>query len=102
MEVQIPQHMRFSDEHLVREILHSCQDIRVILINLKPGQELPPQTSSSSVCLQVVSGLGELLAGCDWTPAGAGTLRFYPPGEPHGIRAAAEPVSVLATLAPRP
>lgn len=102
MEVRIPQHMRFSDEHPVTEILHSCQDIRVILVNLNPGQELSPSHSSSSVSLQVVSGEGELLSGCDWVPAKRGTMRFYPPGEAHGIRATHGPVSVLATLAPRP
>ncbi|MGE5674270.1 MAG: cupin domain-containing protein [Mycobacterium leprae] len=102
MEVELQRHNRFSDEHPVSEIVHSCQDMRVILINLLPGQVLPPHTSSSSVSLQIVAGRGELLNGCDWVEAETGTLRFYPSGEPHGIRATTEPLSVLATLAPRP
>jgi quercetin dioxygenase-like cupin family protein len=102
MEVKLLQHVRFSDQYPVTEILHSCQDMRVILINLSPGQVVEPHTSSSSVCLQVVSGAADLLCGCDWVPAEIGTMRFYPPGEAHGVRAAAEPVSVLAILAPRP
>lgn len=102
MEVRLSHHQRFATEHLVSEIIHSCQDMRVILINLNPGQVLPPQISSSSVSLHLLSGHGELLSGCDWAPAGPGTMRFYPPSEPHGARATTEPVTVLATLAPRP
>jgi len=102
MELRLDQHVRFSDDHIVSEILHSCQDMRVILINLRPGQSLPPHTSSSSVNLHVLAGECELLNGCNWQPASPGTMRFYPPNEPHGVRAGTEPASVLATLAPRP
>lgn len=102
MEVRLDRHTRFDDEKIVIEILHSCQDMRMMLINLSPGQGLPAHTSSSSVSLQVVAGNAELLSGCDWVPAGPGTIRFYPPQEPHGLRALTEPVTVLATLAPRP
>lgn len=102
MEVKLAQHVRYSDERVVSKVLHSCQDMRVILFSLGPGQELAPHTSSSSVCLHVVEGDGTLLVGDDWAPAAVGTMRFYPPGEIHGIRAMTEPMVVLATLAPRP
>lgn len=102
MEVQFNQHIRFDAERIVTEIIHSCQDMRVLLLNLSPGQSLPAQTSSSSVSLLLLSGHGELLSGCDWVSAGPGTIRFYPPQEPHGVRAVSEPITVLATLAPRP
>lgn len=102
VEVQLERHIRYDANKMVTEIVHSCQDMRVIVINLSPGQVLPPHSSSSSVSLQVIAGRGELLSGCDWVPAGAGTLRFYPPQEPHGARAVDEPVTVMATLAPRP
>ena len=101
MELKLPQHMRFSEEHPVTEIVHSCQDMRVIVINMLPGQELSPQVSSSSVSLQLITGQGQLLGGCDWITAEPGTMRFYPPSEPHGARAVNEPVSVLMTIAPR-
>jgi quercetin dioxygenase-like cupin family protein len=102
MEVKLSQHVRYSDQNPVSEILHSCQDMRVIVINLLPGQVVDPHTSSSSVCLQVLSGTAELLSGCDWLAAEPGTMRFYPPGEAHGVRAISEAASVLAILAPRP
>ena len=102
MEVNLERHMRFTDESVASEVLHSCQDMRVILFSLQPGQELAPQTSSSSVCLQVVRGNGELLVGQEWAATANGMIRFYPPGEAYGIRAKDEPLSVLATLAPRP
>ena len=102
MEVRLERHIRYDTDRMVTEIVHSCQDMRVIVISLSPGQSLPAHTSSSSVSLHVVAGSGELLTGCDWVPAGTGTIRFYPPQEPHGVRAVDQPVTVLATLAPRP
>ncbi|HYG57197.1 MAG TPA: hypothetical protein VD902_03915 [Symbiobacteriaceae bacterium] len=102
MEVKLRQHMRFEGSHMVSEVLHSCQDMRVILMNLMPGQVLEPHTSSSSVTLHLISGRGEFLCGSEWVPAESATVRFYPPGEIHGVRAVDEPISVLATLAPRP
>lgn len=102
MEVKLEQHMRFAGDCVVSEVLHSCQDMRVILLSLQPGQMVSPHTSSSSVCLHVLRGSGELLVGHEWVESGPGMIRFYPPGETHGIRATTEPVAVLATLAPRP
>jgi quercetin dioxygenase-like cupin family protein len=101
VEVKLAQHMRFSDERIVSEVLHSCQDMRVILMNLQPGQEVAPHTSSSSVCLHVVKGKGQVLVGHEWAPAETGSIRFYPPGETHAVRATDEPLTVLATAAPR-
>jgi quercetin dioxygenase-like cupin family protein len=102
MEVKLSQHMLFAEEQVACEILHSCQDMRVVLFNLLPGQEVPPATSSSSVCFQVVSGEGRLLCGSEWVPGGLGTIRFYPPGELHGIRGTQGKLSILATYTPRP
>jgi hypothetical protein len=76
--------------------------MRVILLALSPGSGLPPANSSSTVSLQVVNGRCELLSGCEWAPAEAGTIWFYPPGEPYGVRATDAPALVLATFAPRP
>lgn len=102
MEVKLEHHRRFETEHPVSVILHSCQDMRVILINLMPGQSLPAQTNSSSVNFHVIEGEAELLCGCDWVPAPRGTMRFYPPGESHGVRATTQQTTVLVTMAPRP
>lgn len=102
MEVRLDGHIRFDEDRVVIEIIHSCQDMRVMVINLSPGQTLPAHTSSSSVSLHLLAGQGELLSGDHWLSAGRGTIRFYPPHEPHGVRALSEPVTVLATLAPRP
>lgn len=102
MELKLEYHVRFSEEHAVTEILHSCQDMRVILIHLLPGQSVPASISSSSVMLQVLAGRCELLNGCDWVPAEAGTIRFYPPYESNGVRAMTDRASILAILAPRP
>lgn len=102
MEVRLQQHMRFAEDRPVSEILHSCQDMRVVLYNLLPGQQIDPHTSSSSVCLQIIDGAGDLLCGAEWVTAAGGTVRFYPPGEVHGVRAGAERMSVLAMYTPRP
>ncbi len=102
MELKLQDHIRFSDEGVVSEIIHSCQDIRVIILNLSPGQSMPPSICSSSVMLQVLSGRCELLNGMDWLPAEAGTIRFYPPHETNGVRAMTERASVLVIMAPMP
>jgi len=102
MQVQLIRPRKPSVDGVSAEMIHSCQDMRVILLELSPGGEVPASTSSSSVSLQVVTGRCELLAGREWVEAGAGTIWFYPPGEPFGVRAAGEPATVLATYAPRP
>ncbi len=102
MEVRLTERIRQSPERMTTEVLHSCQDMRVLLIHLAPGESLPPQASSSSVSIQIVEGRGEILSGEEWVPVAAGVIRFFPPQEPHGVRAVEEPVTVMATLAPRP
>lgn len=102
MQVQLIRSPKPTADGVSVEMIHSCQDMWVLLIQLSPGGEVPLATSSSSVSLQVVSGRCELVAGCEWVAAAAGTIWFYPPGEPFGVRAAGEPATVLATYAPRP
>lgn len=102
MQVRLIRPRKPSADGVSVEMIHSCQDMRVILMELSPGGEVPAATSSSSVSLQVVSGGCDLLAGCEWVPAEAGTIWFYPPGEPFGVRATDGPATVLATYAPRP
>ena len=102
MQVQLIRPRKPTAGGVSVEMIHSCQDMRVMLLQLCPGGEVPAATSSSSVSLQVVSGRCELVAGCEWVKAGAGTIWFYPPGEPFGVRATDEPATVLATYVPRP
>lgn len=102
MQIKLDHHIRFSDEQPVSEVLHNCQDIRVVILNLSPGQAIAPSVSSSSVMLHVLTGRCELLNAREWMPAEAGTIRFYPPHESHGVRATSECATVLAILAPLP
>lgn len=102
MEIHLPEQIQFHDRRANVAVLHSCQDMRVLLINLLPGQSLEPHTSSSSVSLHVIAGTGDLYAGGDWVRATTGSIRFYEPNQPHGVRANTEPLTVLATIAPLP
>lgn len=102
MQVQLIRPPKPAADGVSAEMIHNCQDMQVVLIQLSPGGSLPVSTSSSSVSLQVVSGRCELVAGAEWVEARAGTMWFYPPGEPFGVRATDEPATVLATYAPRP
>lgn len=102
MEIYAAHKIKFHSEQATCEILHSSQDLRVLLVGLEPGQSIPPSASSSSVMIQVLSGECHLLSGCGWSRAESGTLRFYPPGEPHGVEAREQRAALLLVLAPRP
>lgn len=102
MQVQLMRAQEPAAGQIATEIIHSCQDMRVMLVRLSPGSGLPVASSSSTVSLQVVSGHCELLSGCEWAPAEAGTIWFFPPGEPYAARATDGPAILLATFAPRP
>ncbi|MBP2017051.1 quercetin dioxygenase-like cupin family protein [Symbiobacterium terraclitae] len=102
MQVQLTRTQEPAAGQVSTEIIHSCQDMRVVLVRLSPGSGLPASSSSSSVSLQVLKGRCEMLSGCEWAPSEAGTIWFYPPGEPYAARATDEPATLLVTFAPRP
>jgi quercetin dioxygenase-like cupin family protein len=83
-------------------LIHDSADARVVVFRIDPGQQVPVHTSASTVLLTVITGSGVVTgAGADHE-VGAGDVIAYAAGEPHGMRALAEPLVIAAVIAPRP
>ena len=84
------------------EVLHDSDDVRLLVFRIAPGQAVPVHRSPSSVVLQVLSGSGLVQHAEGEVPVSPGAVLVYAPGEPHGMRAAGEELTLLAAIAPRP
>lgn len=85
--------------------VHDSADARLIVFRVLPGQAVAPHTNPSTVVLTVLSGFGLVTGGQEERAVGPGAVVVYAPEERHGMRAAAdaaEPLVLLATVAPRP
>ena len=83
-------------------LIHDAEDARVVLVRIELGQQVPVHTSTSTVLLIVVSGSGTVADGQGEHPVRAGDIIAYDVEEPHGMRAAGEPLVIAAVIAPRP
>ncbi len=87
-------------------LVHDTDDARVVVFRLDAGQVVPLHSTDSSVMLTVVGGPGFISGPIDGTvtetEVDAGTIVAYQPGEVHGMRAGANVLVVVATIAPRP
>jgi quercetin dioxygenase-like cupin family protein len=83
-------------------LMHDGADARLVVFRIATGQSVPVHTSASTVVLHILSGSG-LVSGVDGElQVSAGTVIAYEPGEPHGMRAPTEELTLLAVIAPRP
>jgi quercetin dioxygenase-like cupin family protein len=92
---------RFSKDHPVKQIFHESEHLRMALLCMEAGQEVPPHAAPSGVMIQVLEGEGEFTLGEEVKRGSAGTIFTCPPNVPHGVRARTR-LTVLATVAPRP
>jgi len=87
-------------------IVHDSEDARLVVFRLAPGQHVPPHSSTSTVCLRVLAGSGQLTGGDDAYPltrdVNSGDMVIYQPKELHGMRAFDDELLLLATITPRP
>ena len=83
-------------------LLHSSTDLRLLVFNLAPGQQVAPHSSRSTVVLTVLAGHGTLQNGEAVLAAGPGDLTVVEPRALHGFTAGDEPMTVLAAIAPCP
>lgn len=86
----------YSPEHYVPKFLHSSDKVRVILLCLDAGQEIPPHTSPEAT-LHVVKGSGTITVGEQEMPVQQGTLVVVPAGVSHAVRSQ-EKMALLATV----
>ncbi len=99
--IDLNQLKRFSSEGPVKEFLHDSPEMKMALLCMEPGQEIPPHGAPSRVMMQVLEGEGEFTVGSEKIKGVAGSILPCNPGEPHGIRAVTRLV-VLAVVAPNP
>jgi quercetin dioxygenase-like cupin family protein len=83
-------------------LIHDAADVRLIVFRIAPGQAVPVHTSGSTVVLHVLSGSGTVSGADGERSVAPGTVVAYEPGEPHGMRATTEELTLLATITPRP
>jgi quercetin dioxygenase-like cupin family protein len=63
--------------------------VRVMLVALEPGQEIPSHRPAVDLVVAAADGVGELLVGDCLYPLRAGEVAVIPAAETRGIRAAA-------------
>ena len=97
----LPAQADFSAERPRSQILYDSEAARVVLFNLRTGQTVPPHVAPVRVLMLVIEGRGEFVVGEEALPVGPGSLAICEPNESHGFTAA-EDLSVLAVIAPRP
>lgn len=103
MFVSVKAIARFSAERPVSQLIADCQDVRVVVYGLEPGQSVPPHRSSSSVLMHVLEGEGQLGLGNESCAVGPGDLAVCAPNVDHSISAAfGVRLVVMVTIAPRP
>jgi len=83
-------------------ILHDTDQARMVVFRLAPGQQVAEHTSTSSVSLVTISGTGVVSGAEGEHPVKVGDLATFAPGEPHGMRAEADTLVLLAVITPRP
>lgn len=92
---------RFSAEGPVKQFLHDSPQMKMALLCLEPGQEIPPHGAPAMVMMQVLEGEGEFTVGKEKKRGVAGNIFPCAPDHPHGIRALSR-LAVLAVVAPNP
>ncbi len=92
----LAQEEEFSSEHFVPKFLQSSDKLRIILICLEAGQEIPGHTAPEAT-LHVVKGKGTITVGEEEVPVQAGTLVVVPSGVSHAIKCQ-EKMALLATI----
>ena len=85
-----------SDSILSRTLLQN-KDLRVILFQFAPGQELSEHTSSKPAVLHFLSGKASVTLGGETKAADMNTMIYMEPHLPHSIVAETE-VKMLLTM----
>ncbi len=95
-----------SPDRPATAIIHDSPDARLVVFRIEAGQAVPLHSSTSSVILVVVRGVGFVSGPADDGVAERevqqGAVVTYEPGEFHGMRAMRGPFVVLAIITPRP
>lgn len=87
-----------SESGIVSRTVLQTEEIRAVLFTFSAGQELTSHSSRRRALVHILDGECDFFFGGKWQPLTAGTLLHLPPREPHAVRAARGPFSMLLTL----
>lgn len=100
--VSLLEKVRFLSDRPCSQLVHSSENMRVVVFGLEPGQVIPPHVSPSSVLMAVIQGSGTFTVAEGVRPVRAGDVTICAPNEPHGMAAGEERMVILAVIAPSP
>ncbi|HSB52582.1 MAG TPA: cupin domain-containing protein [Dissulfurispiraceae bacterium] len=91
----------FHSERISREMIAETPEMRVALMCLEPGQELPPHKAPLRLMMYCVEGRGVFTVGDEEIEADGKTAILCDPMVPHGFRASkGERLVVMAVVTP--
>lgn len=88
---------KFNPSQFMPQILHASPGLKVPLICMTQGQEIPPHPGSTSI-FYIIEGKGEIIVDGSVRKVERGDLVFVPDGSSRGIKAL-EPLAVIAAQA---
>ena len=90
-----------SVDHLKPRVLFSSPECRIVVLDLRSGEELGDHHVRERAVVEVISGRVSIAAGGETVECEAGTLVTFDPGERHALRGL-DDARLLLTLAPWP
>lgn len=78
--------VRYSDAGPGVELLHASDQLKVVLVGLRPGQALPPHPGPAA-CFSILDGEGAVVVDGAEVPVRAGSIVVAPPGSLRSVRA---------------
>ncbi len=92
--------IEFYPDKIYREMLADKPEMRIALMCLEPGQELPPHKAPMRLLMYCVEGKGIFTVGEEEIEATEKTCILCDPMVPHGFRATDERLVVMAVVTP--
>lgn len=93
--------IHFQPGKIMREMLAETPEMRVALMCLEPGQELPPHKAPMQLLMYCVEGRGVFVIAGEEIEADEKTVLMCPPMVPHGFKASkGERLVVMAVVTP--
>ena len=104
MEVKnIKDSIVFNDSTFTKRTLYAVDDILCFVLNMKPGQMLPPHThENSTLLLHVLSGTGEVKINDEIVTLETGTVLCAKGEDEFSIPKVKEDMSIFVNLCPNP
>ncbi len=92
----------FKDQGFGARLLVDTAQMRVVLVALAPGQQIPIHAPAVDLAIAVLAGTGRLRAGPSTRWVRAGDVAVIPAGTARGLRAEGGPLIALNSVSPPP